>query len=118
MRISDWSSDVCSSDLLREPVRFAGAMASMPDAAVVEISPHPILAVSVGQGLAALGRGGPVLSTLRRDETAANCLRELLDSPASAGIATAPEPPERPGHVLAFSARRPADLAALAGPCY
>src|SRR3546814_16283096 len=67
---------------LREPIRFAGALASLPDAAVVEISPLPILAVSVGQGLAALGRGGHVLAAVRRTEHAATSSAEPLDDPA------------------------------------
>ena len=54
---------------VREPVRFADAIGRLAEDGVtlfVELSPHPVLATSVRECLAAAGREGAVLAGLRR----------------------------------------------------
>jgi len=56
---------------LREPVLFAAAVARLIEAGCdrfLELSPHPILASSLHQGLQQLGRDGVVLASLRHDQ--------------------------------------------------
>jgi len=100
---------------LREPVRFAQAVAALPDGVVVELSPHPILTRSVELGLAARGIPGPALFTLSRDEPAAESLRRLLDRLNESGVAAGEAPPDRPVHLLTLSARNTESLRELAG---
>ncbi|MCC8992583.1 MAG: SDR family NAD(P)-dependent oxidoreductase [Candidatus Contendobacter sp.] len=100
---------------LREPVRFAQAVAALPDGVVVELSPHPILTRSVESGLAARGIAGPALFTLSRDETAAESLHRLLDRLTESGVMAGEAPPDRPVHLLTLSARNAESLRDLAG---
>src|SRR3546814_9938109 len=69
MRISDWSSDVCSSDLLAglEPGARGGALASwtVPVAAAV-IGDPPVPAVGTGLDVTA-ERGGAAMLDRRHD---------------------------------------------------
>ncbi len=56
---------------VREPVRFADAMVSLASSGYgtfLEIGPHPVLATSMSESLAAAGLKGTVLPTLRRNE--------------------------------------------------
>ena len=56
---------------VREPVRFAAGIATLiADGyrTFLEIGPHPVLAVSMVECLAASGQTGTVLPTLRRNE--------------------------------------------------
>ncbi|KPM53561.1 hypothetical protein ACG83_23220 [Frankia sp. R43] len=59
---------------LREPVSFASAVrdaGSAQHAVFLELSPHPLLSVSVAEGLAAAGRPATALAAMRRlDERA------------------------------------------------
>ncbi|CAN5135286.1 hypothetical protein BH11PSE11_BH11PSE11_05040 [soil metagenome] len=104
---------------LREPVRFAetvaAAMAAMPDAIIVEMSPHPILARSIGLCLAKQGHAGPVLATLTRGEPAAEGIDDLLKKLSEAGVATTPPLQDRPQHLLTLSAKDADALRELAG---
>jgi acyl transferase domain-containing protein/acyl carrier protein len=59
-----WGRQLC------EPVRFADAataLAGMGHDVFLEISPHPVLGHAVTQGLAAQGRSGITLASLRRN---------------------------------------------------
>src|SRR3546814_5511834 len=66
LRISDWSSDVCSSDLQRAPVRRDGdgpyrprMLAKHPgDGAGAEIPEKDVVIAASGHGEGALGRDG------------------------------------------------------------
>ncbi|HEY9405602.1 MAG TPA: type I polyketide synthase, partial [Pyrinomonadaceae bacterium] len=83
---------------LREPVMFAAAIQNLiADGfdTFVEVSPHPILLISIQQGLAQAGREGKLLPSLRRetDERAS-----LLSSLGSLHIA---------GHAVNWSALTP-----------
>ncbi len=66
---------------LREPVQFAAGIGTLIDAGVrtfLEIGPHPVLAASVRECLAAAGATAAVLGTLRRDgDDRTNLLRTL-----------------------------------------
>ena len=56
---------------VREPVRFSEGIATLIDAGFetfVEVGPHPVLAASLTEGLAAKGRVGKILPSLRRLE--------------------------------------------------
>lgn len=58
-------------DNLREPVRFADAINRLIDDdydLFLEIGPHPVLSASLSECLAARGRSGTTLPTLRRKE--------------------------------------------------
>ena len=55
---------------LTEPVNFTAAIAALARAghsSFIEISPHPVLATSIQQGLTHLGTQGTVLASTRRD---------------------------------------------------
>src|SRR3546814_2029603 len=51
MRISDWSSDVCSSDLIELPVRSILAEPSMPLHAIVALKPGDVIPISLPEEL-------------------------------------------------------------------
>jgi acyl transferase domain-containing protein len=56
---------------VREPVRFAATTGAMIDdgyTTFLELSPHPVLAASIGECLAQRSRQGTVVTTLRRQE--------------------------------------------------
>ena len=56
---------------IRSPVRFARGIAALIDAGhthFVEIAPHPVLATSIGECLAASGKKGRVVPSLRRGD--------------------------------------------------
>ncbi|MEV0590095.1 type I polyketide synthase [Nonomuraea cavernae] len=66
---------------LRGPVRFASAVSRVAAAAptvFVEVSPHPILAGSIGDCLRHHGLPGSAVASLRRDRPAWTALRESL----------------------------------------
>src|SRR3546814_17614141 len=66
MRISDWSSDVCSSDLVRRrPARSPGSLACRR--AELPRARRPHAAAAAGGGGVALGRGGPGAALGRRE---------------------------------------------------
>jgi myxalamid-type polyketide synthase MxaE and MxaD len=65
---------------LNQPVLFADALRALAERGhtlFLEISPGPVLAPAIEEGLRALGREGATLSTLRRD---ANEYEAMLDS--------------------------------------
>jgi 1-acyl-sn-glycerol-3-phosphate acyltransferase len=66
---------------IRQPVRFADSIGTLADAGYttfVEISPHPVLASSIGECLAARGEKGIIVPSLRRNEDdRATMLRSL-----------------------------------------
>jgi acyl transferase domain-containing protein len=66
---------------IRQPVRFADSIATLVADGItgfVEVSPHPVLAASIGECLAALDRRGVVVPTLRRGEDDRTTLRRSL----------------------------------------
>src|SRR3546814_2269759 len=80
MRISDWSSDVCSSDLVINPVNFTGLLLAgsaqgahvadyMADLASVtgkvQLNERPVHPEEVGKSLDALASGGRGLRIYR-----------------------------------------------------
>ncbi|MFD2768411.1 SDR family NAD(P)-dependent oxidoreductase [Micromonospora eburnea] len=69
---------------LRDPVRFdtaTGALLGSGHRLFVEVSPHPVLTIGVGQSSEGLGVPATVVGTLRRDRDG---LREFLTSLATA----------------------------------
>src|SRR3546814_10888973 len=66
MRISDWSSDVCSSDLSSVPVREHAGTARLIAAAWRQEATALLAALFGGGG--SLGRGQGIGSTVRRDD--------------------------------------------------
>src|SRR3546814_19796652 len=73
MRISDWSSDVCSSDLARAPGRFAAALSALGElgcTSLLEVGPGTTLSdlarpqTGATHMVSALGGGDEVASLL------------------------------------------------------
>src|SRR3546814_11198260 len=73
MRISDWSSDVCSSDLARAPGRFAAALSALGElgcTSLLEVGPGTTLSdlarpqIGATHMVSALGGGDEVASLL------------------------------------------------------
>ncbi|WP_437568146.1 SDR family NAD(P)-dependent oxidoreductase [Sorangium sp. So ce542] len=66
---------------LRDPVLFSGAVQRLADegpALFLEMSPHPILAPAVEEGLRAKAPGGAALPSMRRERDEKRCLLEAL----------------------------------------
>ncbi|MET9402838.1 type I polyketide synthase [Kitasatospora sp. NPDC002965] len=110
-------------DNLRRPVMFADAMERLFDTGVthvVEISPHPVLAPSLEQLAAQRPVPPQVLSTLRRDRSSSELVREALARAYVSGLepfhglprdAWAPVPPypwQRTSHWVETVRRRTA----------
>ncbi|HWD00814.1 MAG TPA: type I polyketide synthase [Candidatus Sulfopaludibacter sp.] len=74
---------------LREPVRFGAGLDTLMDAGYrhfVEISPHPVLAISISQCLEARGKEGMALASLRRGQAErASLLASLAQLYAAGG---------------------------------
>jgi len=66
---------------IREPVRFmdaVGTLAARGTSTFVEIGPQPVLGGAIAQSLAALGRDGVALASLRRGQPEAASMLRLL----------------------------------------
>ncbi|WP_437996726.1 SDR family NAD(P)-dependent oxidoreductase [Sorangium sp. So ce185] len=66
---------------LRDPVLFSGAVQRLADegpALFLEMSPHPILAPAIEEGLRAKAPGGAALPSMRRERDEKRCLLEAL----------------------------------------
>ncbi len=77
---------------LRQTVRFDAAVQALLDrgcSALVEVSPHPVLASAMGDTVAARGGPAAVLGTLRRDEGGLDRFRTSLCQLAVAGAPAA-----------------------------
>lgn len=73
---------------VRQPVRFAAAMGNLltlTPGVVLEVGPHPVLASSIGEALAAARSDATVLASLRRDRSDREMLRETLGGVYAAG---------------------------------
>ncbi|MEO8900001.1 MAG: type I polyketide synthase [Polyangiaceae bacterium] len=88
---------------VRQTVRFASAIDAVLDARVdafVELSPHPVLAASIAECLAARRLEVPVLTSMRRERAARETLLQALAGVYAAGgtprweaLTKAPAPP-------------------------
>src|SRR3546814_8866134 len=93
MRISDWSSDVCSSDLLRRLAVFAAAFtleSATAVAAGAEISAPAVVdgvANLVAKSLLTADVGGAVVRYRLLDTTRAYALEKLIESGERAQLA-------------------------------
>src|SRR3546814_2382450 len=84
MRISDWSSDVCSSDLLNDTELLASArtealLAQLEQGApgrILILDSPPVLAASPAAVLA--GHVGQLIMVVRADETLESALRDAI----------------------------------------
>ncbi|OLF14673.1 type I polyketide synthase, partial [Actinophytocola xanthii] len=84
--VPDWPADVLDAEYwyqnLRRPVDFAGALRGLLTGprVVVEISPHPVLAVGVQEIVDEAGADAVVFGTLRRGEGHARFVRSLAQA--------------------------------------
>src|SRR3546814_17043680 len=88
MRISDWSSDVCSSDLIRDALIFGQAFASGggahadPEAAVAALSDEAEIC-----GCNGVSKGG-VVACIRNGAVTLDAVRASCKASASCGSCT------------------------------
>src|SRR3546814_21056332 len=104
LRISDWSSDVCSSDLCRRPAGGPGELRHVPQAGGGETEPEAAAEGKTGADAQAKGDawpGGKILSPLRHPRLARPALlprpRLPLAGQKGMGFGGAAEPPPAGG---------------------
>src|SRR3546814_251121 len=93
LRISDWSSDVCSSDLCRRPAGGPGELRHVPQAGGGETEPEAAAEGKTGADAQAKGDawpGGKILSPLRHPRPARPALLHRLRLPLAGPITMSP----------------------------
>src|SRR3546814_3198248 len=89
MRISDWSSDVCSSDLMRIAVMGAGGVGGFYGAKLAEAG-HDVVLIARGRHLEAIREHGLSIENLSDGRVSRSAVA-VTDDPASIGRARSEE---------------------------